>query len=388
MPKFIGYAGQTIDEEDIQAVAEVLRSDYLSQGPKIEEFENKLADFTGARFSVAVSSGSAALHLAVKALDLPMGVRGITSPITFAATANALIHNRISLDFADIDSRTYCLSPSAFKKKIDGNLKVVVPVHFAGQPAEMPAIFETAQKNGIYIIEDAAHAFGSRFADGTPVGSCNYSHMTAFSFQPLKTITTGEGGAITTNDPEIYARLLQSRNHGIVKEVSRFKDYKPEAHGPWYHEIQSLGFNYRMTDFQAALGISQLKKIDGFIARRREIVQSYNKAFEDLEWMTVPFEKPELHSAFHLYVVKIDFRKIRKSRIQVMEELKGEGVGTQVHYIPLHLQIYYRENFDFKEGDFPVAEQFYNQCLSLPLKAGMNDDEAGRVIEAVRRLAK
>ena len=387
MPKFIGYAGQMIDAEDIEAVAEVLRSDYLSQGPKIEEFEKKLADFTGARFCVAVSSGSAALHMAVKALDLPEGTRGITSPITFAATANALIHNRIPPDFADIDSRTYCLSPSAFENKIDGNSKVVIPVHFAGQPAEMPAIFETAQKNGIFIVEDAAHALGSRFADGTPVGACNFSHVTTFSFQPLKTITTGEGGGITTNDPEIYARLLQSRNHGIVKDVAKFKDYKPEVHGPWYHEIQSLGFNYRMTDFQAALGISQLKKIDGFIARRRAVVQSYNQAFEDLEWMAIPFEKPEIHSAFHLYVVKIDFKKIRKSRTQVMQELKVRGVGTQVNYIPLHLQIYYLENFDFKEGDFPVAEHYYSQCLSLPLKAGMNDDEVGRVIEAVRHLA-
>ncbi len=388
MPKFIGYAGQMIDGEDIEAVAEVLRSDYLSQGPKIEEFEKKLADFTEARFCVAVSSGSAALHMAVKALDLPEGIRGITSPITFAATANALIHNRISLDFADIDSRTYCLSPAAFENKIDGNLKVVIPVHFAGQPAEMPAIFETARKNGIFIVEDAAHALGSRFADGLPVGACSYSHMTIFSFQPLKTITTGEGGGITTNDPEIYARLLQSRNHGIVKDEAKFKDYRPEVHGPWYHEIQSLGFNYRMTDFQAALGISQLKKIDRFIARRRAIVRSYNQAFENLEWMTVPFEKPEIHSAFHLYVVKIDFKKIRKSRTQVMKELKARGVGTQVHYIPLHLQIYYRENFNFKEGDFPVAEHYYSQCLSLPLKVGMNDDEVGRVIEAVRHLAE
>jgi UDP-4-amino-4,6-dideoxy-N-acetyl-beta-L-altrosamine transaminase len=388
MPKFIKYAGQTIDEDDIQAVVEVLKSDYLSQGPKIEEFEKKLADFTGARFCLAVASGSAALHLAVKALDLPGGAGGITSPITFVASLNALIHNRIKPDFADIDGRTYCLSPLALEERIGENSKVVIPVHFAGQPVEMPAIFDSAQRNGMFVIEDAAHALGSRFSDGTPVGSCRYCHMTTFSFQPLKTITTGEGGAITTNDPGIYERLLQYRNHGIVKNRAQFKARKPEEQGPWYHEIQSLGFNFRMTDFQAALGISQLNKISRFIARRREIVQRYNMAFSDLEWMAVPLERPEVFSAFHLYVVKMDFKRIRKSRTQVMEELKANGIGTQVHYIPLHLQPYYKNNYAFQEGDFPIAEAYYRGCLSLPLHVGLSDEDVERVIEGVRGLVK
>jgi UDP-4-amino-4,6-dideoxy-N-acetyl-beta-L-altrosamine transaminase len=386
MPKFIKYAGQTIDEDDIQAVVEVLKSDHLSQGPKIEEFEKKMADFTGARFCVAVASGSAALHLAVKAVDPPDGAGGITSPITFVASVNALIHNRLKPDFADIEGRTYCLSPQTFERRIGVNSKVAIPVHFAGQPAEMPAIFDSAKRNGMFVIEDAAHALGSRFSDGTPVGSCRYCHMTTFSFQPLKTITTGEGGAITTNDQGIYEKLLQYRNHGIVKDGAQFKARKPEEHGPWYHEIQSLGFNYRMTDFQAALGISQLKKINRFIDRRREIVLSYNMAFSNLEWMTIPFERPNVLSAFHLYVVKIDFKRIRKSRTQVMEELKAKGISAQVHYIPLHCQPFYKDNYAFQEGDFPVAEAFYRGCLSLPLHFGLSDEDVERVIEGVRGL--
>ena len=342
---------------------------------------------TGARYCVAVSSGTAALHLAVKALEIEAGKEGITSPITFAASANSFLYNNLKPVFADIDDKTYCLDPRELEKKINKNTRVIIPVHFAGQPAEMKEIYEIAKKQGIFIIEDAAHAIGSKFADGSPVGACKYSHMTAFSFHPVKTITTGEGGAITTNDKALYEKLLMLRNHGLTKDHAKFRCQPGDSKltGPWYHEMQELGFNYRMTDIQAALGIGQLRKLAGFIKRRREIIAKYNEAFKDLEWLTIPYERPGVFSALHLYVIKIDFQRIEKTRAQVMAELKENAINTQVHYIPVHLHPYYRENFGFKEGDFPKGEAYYRQCLSIPLYPKMTDDDVQRVIDCLRR---
>lgn len=386
MSEWIKYAGQLIDDEDIEAVTSVLRSDYLSQGPKIEEFEQKLAAFAGARYCVVVASGTAALHLAVMALNLPGGQGGITSVNTFFASANALVYNGLEPGFADIEEDTYCMSFSSLEKGIDENSGVVVPVHFAGHPADMPALSDIAKKNNAFVIEDAAHALGSLCEDGSRVGACTHSHMTVFSFQPLKTITTGEGGAITTNDHTFHDRLRQLRNHGITKDPVKFRIQDPKGDRPWYHEVQELGFNYRMTDFQAALGISQLGKIEAFIRKRRNIVKRYNEGFGNLDWLTVPVEKPGNSAAYHLYVVQMDFDCLGKTRSEVMERLRVRKIQTQVHYIPVHLQPYYREKYGYGEGDFPVAEKYYSRCLTLPLHAGMSEDDVQRVIDAVHSL--
>jgi UDP-4-amino-4,6-dideoxy-N-acetyl-beta-L-altrosamine transaminase len=390
--KWIHYGSQYVDDEDINEVLGVLRSDFLSSGPKIKAFEEKILEHTGAQYCAAVANGTAALHLAVKALDINKRKTGITSPITFVASANTFIYNGLKPDFADIDEKTYCMDPAELGKRINNDTAVIIPVHFAGQPCDMEAIRKIAP-GGVYIVEDAAHAIGSKYENGKPVGCCCYSDMTIFSFHPVKTITTGEGGAITTNDKAFYEKLVMLRNHGLTKDASKFKvhhssfiDHHSESPGPWYYEMQELGFNYRLTDIQAALGLGQLRKLERFIKRRREIISIYSEAFKDLEWLTTPYERPGVFGALHLYVIKIDFDRIGKSRTQVMTELKEKAIGTQVHYIPVHLQPYYRENFGFKEGDYPRAEQYYRQCLSIPLYPRMTDDDINRVIDTIKNL--
>jgi UDP-4-amino-4,6-dideoxy-N-acetyl-beta-L-altrosamine transaminase len=382
----IPYGKHWIDEDDIAAVVDVLKSDFITQGPGIADFETSLADYLGVKYAVAVANGTAALHLAVKSLNLEKGTQGITSPNTFAASANCFIYNGLTPGFADIENKTYCIDPAEIKKRVTGQTKVIIPVHFAGQPADMEKIADIAKNNNMVIIEDASHAIGSRYGNGRLVGSCCYSDMATFSFHPVKTIATGEGGAITTNDRNLYEKLIMLRNHGITKDYSRFKMQHAELTGPWYYEMQELGFNYRMTDIQAALGISQLKKIERFIKRRRRIIKEYNRAFAAIEWLTTPYERDGVFSAFHLYVLKFDFEQINKTRSQVMQELRAKGIGTQVHYIPVHLQPYYRENYGFKEGDFPGAEDYYRQCLSIPLYPKMTDKDVQCVIAAVSAL--
>lgn len=379
----IPYGKQHIDNEDVAAVIAVLNSDFLTQGPKIAEFEKNICDYTGAKYCVAVSNGTAALHIAVAALNLPADCEGITSPITFTASANSMAYCEVKPVFADIDSKTYNILPSAIKSKITSKTRLLTPVHFAGQPADMDEISNIAKKNGLRVIEDAAHAIGSRYSDGSFVGNCQYSDLTIFSFHPVKTITTGEGGAITTNDPNLYQKLLLYRSHGITKDSSLLK----QNPGPWYYEMHELGFNYRMTDIQAALGISQLKKVDRFCKRRREIVSLYNTAFKTLSpIIQIPFEKDGVHSCFHLYVVQIDFEKIKIPRDVFMKRLMEKGVGTQVHYIPVHTQPWYRTNYGYKNGDFPNAEKYYEKALSLPLYPAMSDDEVNFVIKSVMEL--
>ena len=387
MKEFIGYGRQWLDDVEIKEVLGVLTSDFLSSGPKIKEFEERLTAHTGARYCAAVSSGTAGLHLAVKVLEIENGKQGITSPITFIATSNSLIYNNLRPDFADIHEKTLCLDSLELEKHITPDTAVVIPVHFAGQPAEMEKINEIARKQGIFIIEDAAHAIGSKYENGKPVGSCCWADMTVFSFHPVKTITTGEGGAITTNDKTLYEKLIMLRNHGMTKDPAKLKAQGPSPDiGPWYYEMQELGYNYRMTDIQAALGVGQLIKLDRFIKRRREIIARYNDAFKNLEGLTIPYERPGVFSALHLYVIRIDFERIGKTRAQVMNELKAKAIGTQVHYIPVHLQPYYQEHFKFKKGDYPKAERYYRQCLSIPLYPKMTDDDVQRVIDAIVEL--
>lgn len=378
----IGYGHQYIDDSDIEAVVNVLKSDYLTQGPAVTQFEKSICDITGAKYCVAVSNATAGLHIAVAALELGEGAEGITTPNTFLASSNCMVYNNIKPVFADIDSKTYNIDPKEIQKHISDKTKVLIPVHFAGLPCDMEKINTIAKKNNLHVIEDAAHAIGSQYADGSYVGNCKYSDMTVFSFHPVKTITTAEGGAVTTNDEKLYQKLLMLRSHGVTKDESILT----KNPGPWYYEMISLGFNYRMTELQAALGVSQLKKLDFFKKRRREIIAAYNKAFATNEFLVTPFESSEVCSCFHLYVTQIDFEKLGKTRTQVMQELRDKGIGTQVHYIPVPTQPFYKETYGYKDGDYPKAEKYYEQELSLPLYPGMSDDDIQSVINAIHKV--
>lgn len=399
----IPYGCHCIDDDDIAAVVEVLKSKSITQGPKIQEFESALCQLTKASFAVAVNSGASALHIACLSAGVSPGDEVITSPNTFVASANCAIYCGAKPIFADIDPRTYNISPEEIEKKINERIRAVIPVHFAGQSCDMEKIRnvvrDAEKKYGrkIFIIEDACHAIGSKYKD-TNVGSCAYSDMTVFSFHPVKHITTGEGGAILTNDRELQRKLSRLRIHGITNNPDDFlyKENGFEQDGlggaavrkRWYYEQIDLGYNYRMTDIQAALGISQLKKITTFLQRRREIVARYNMAFKGLNWLTVPFEAQSCNSNFHLYVLQFDFEKIGMSRAYVMEELVKKGIQSQVHYIPVHTQPFYRKNFGTNWGDCPNTERYYEQCLSPPLFPTMSDENVERVISTVKGLHK
>ena len=381
MKNFIPYGKQLLDKFDKEAVLKVLNSDFLTQGPKVLEFEKALCRKTGAKYAVAVSSGTAALHLAVLALEVKAGAEGITSPITFVASANCLLYGALVPKFADIDPLTYNIDPKEIEKQITKKTSLIIPVHFRGLACDMKAISKIAKKNNLHVIEDASHAISSNYADGSKVGNCTYSDMTIFSFHPVKTITTGEGGAITTNSKSLYEKLLLLRTHGITKDKKKLS----KNEGPWYYEMQKLGFNYRLTDIQSALGTSQLKKLNRFKKRRREIVKQYNEAFSDLEHVTLLREPKGLSSCFHLFVVKIDFKALGKPRKEVMESLFREGIGTQVHYIPVHFLPYYKK-LGFKRDDFPASKEYYQKALSLPLYPKMTDKEIAYVIKKVKEV--
>ena len=378
----IGYGHQYIDDSDIEAVIKVLKSDYLTQGPSVTQFEKTICEITGAKYCVSVSNATAGLHIAVAALELDEGSEGITTPNTFLASSNCMVYNNVKPVFADINPVSYNIAPTEIEKHITDKTKLLIPVHFAGLPCEMEKISAIAKKHNLHIIEDAAHAIGSQYADGTYVGNCKYSDMTVFSFHPVKTITTGEGGAVTTNDEKLYKKLCMLRSHGTTKdEVLITKNP-----GPWYYEMQSLGFNYRMTDMQAALGCSQLAKLDWFKKRRREVVVKYNDAFKGMKYLKTPTEPKDVSSCFHLYAVQIDFTALGKSRTHVMLELREKGIGTQVHYIPVSTQPFYKESFGYKDGDYPVAEKYYEQELSLPLYPGLSDEDVNIVIKSVKEV--
>jgi UDP-4-amino-4,6-dideoxy-N-acetyl-beta-L-altrosamine transaminase len=406
--KSIPYGRQWIEEKDIRAVVNVLKSDYLTQGPVIEQFESAVAKYCGAKYAVAVSSGTAALHIACLAAELGQGDILWTSSNTFVASANCALYCGAKPDFVDIDPHTYNISVDAMKAKLskverNGSFpKIVIPIHFAGLTCDIAEIKRIADKYKLVVIEDACHAFGAEYRvndEWVKVGRCLHSDMTVFSFHPVKHITTGEGGAITTNNQDLYEKLLLLRTHGITKNPAKFinKDLayspsenfltEPSSHSsnvnPWYYEMQELGFNYRITDIQCALGLTQLKKLDIFVEKRRSIAAKYDEAFKDIEWIKTPVEPEASHSTYHLYVVQIDFNKLGKNRSQVMTILKEKGVGTQVHYIPVHLQPYYGNKFGYKEGDYPTAEQYYKRCLSLPIFPLLSDGEIDMIINSV-----
>lgn len=380
---FIPYGKQWIAKDDIESVVTILNSDYLTQGPAISKFENAICEYTGAKYCVVTANATAALHIAVKAFNIEPGMEGITSPNTFVASANCLVYNELKPVFADIERDSYNINPAEIERKVSPRTRVLIPVHFAGRSCDMKKINNIAKKNNLFVIEDAAHAIGSNYEDGTTVGNCKYSDMTIFSFHPVKTITTGEGGAITTNNKDIYEKLLVLRSHGITKNA----DLLTENPGPWYYEMHDLGFNYRMTDIQASLGLSQLNKLAAFKKRRTKIVKKYNLALSCLTWLKTPIEDKS-GACFHLYVVQIDFDRIGKTRTEVMEFLKSKKIGTQVHYIPVHTQPYYKKNFGYDRGNYPIAEEYYRKALSLPLYPKMSDEDIEYVIENVKDLCK
>jgi len=378
---FIPYGRQWIDEADERAVLAALRSEFLTQGPATQTFEQDLAAYVGARYAVAVSSATAGLHLTMAGLELGAG-EGITSPITFVATSNAMAYAGLRPVFADIDPQSLNLSPTATRAAIGDQTRVIAPVHFAGRPADMRAFADLASETGLALVEDAAHAMGSAYEDGR-VGNCRHSNATVFSFHPVKTMTTGEGGAITTNDPELYERLLMLRSHGITRDPARLSDQP----GTWWYEQKLLGFNYRMTDVQAALGSSQLKRLEGFIDRRLAIIDRYQAGLAELEWLHLPLPRGEARIAYHLFVVQIDFARLGRTRPDVMAALKAQGIGSQVHYIPVPRQPWYRDTYG-PPAALPCADHYYEQALSLPLYPAMSDEDIERVISAVRGLSK
>lgn len=396
---FIPYGKQCLEDDDIAAVVEVLKSDWITQGPTIAKFEKAVADKAGALYGVAVATGTAALHCACFASGIKEGDEVITSPITFAASGNCALFLGASVKFVDIRPDTYCMDSEKLEAAITQRTKAIIPVDFAGQPCDMDEICAIAKQHDIPVIHDAAHSLGADYK-GKPVGSL--ADMTIFSFHPVKHITTGEGGMIVTDNKESADRLMLFRTHGITNNDNSMilseqaadnenlnkADKNPVTKSPWYYEMQELGYNYRITDIQCALGISQLKKLDRFISRRREIAQRYNKAFGQSPYLITPYVKPGRQSAWHLYMLRLRLDKIKKTRRQVFEQLRSLKIGVHVHYIPLHLQPYYRDRFGYKRGDFSQAEAYYDSALTIPLYPSMSDDDCGRVISSVLETVK
>lgn len=377
--KSIPYGKQYIDEEDIQAVIDVLQSDYLTTGPNIAEFEKKFAYYVGAKYAVAISNGTAALHASCHVAGISDGDEVITTPMTFAASSNAIVYCGGKPVFADIDEKTYNINPKEIRKKITSKTKAIIPVHYTGQPCKMDEIHQIAKEYNLIVIEDLTHALGAEYK-GKKIGSI--SHMTTFSFHPVKHITTGEGGMVTTNDESIYKELLLFRSHGITRDVDMLNN---KDEGAWYYEQLKLGYNYRMTDFQCALGISQLKKLDNFIFKRKKIINMYNEAFKNIKGITIPYQEEELDSSWHLYVIQIDNKILNKDRKEIFNILRNAGIGVNVHYIPVYYFPYYKQ-LGYEKGLCPKAEALYERIITLPLFPSMSYSDVEYVIDIIRNL--
>lgn len=382
----IPYGKQDISQADIDAVTEVLGSDFLTQGPVVPRFEELVKTSVGAGFSVAVNSATSALHIACLALDLGPGDCLWTSPITFVASANCALYCNASVDFVDIDPTTYNLCPQALEQKLiaaelAGALpKIVVPVHLAGQSCDMKAIKALSDRFGFRIIEDASHAIGAAYGD-EKVGCCRYSDITVFSFHPVKIITTAEGGMAVTNDPVLAGKMERLRSHGITRDP-HLMTHAP--HGPWYYQQIELGFNYRMTEMQAALGCSQMTRLHEFIERRQQLAAQYAELLNDLPLM-LPYQLETTASSWHLYIIRLQLSEQSKTHLEVFNELRSAGIGVNLHYIPVHLQPYYRQ-MGFADGDFPHAEQYYQEAISIPLFHAMTDEQQLQVATSLRRI--
>ncbi len=376
--KFLPYGRQSIDESDIKAVVDVLRSDWLTTGPKVGEFEEVFAARVGAAHAVSFSSGTAALHAAAFAAGLKAGDEAITTPLTFAATANCVLYQGATPVFADISADTLNLDPDQVTRSLSAKTRAILPVDYAGHPADMTRMMEIGRERGITVIEDACHALGAELK-GRPVGSI--ADMTVFSFHPVKHITTGEGGMVATNHGKLAETLRRFRNHGISSDARQ-----RQSAGQWHYEMVLLGYNYRLPDIVCALGIEQLKKLNANLARRREIAAQYTEAFRQIAGVIPPAMLPEANPAWHLYPIRLDLKKLAADRAQVFQALRAENIGVNVHYIPVHLHPYYRDRFGFKGGEYPVAEDAYSRLISLPMFHAMSDQDVQDVISAVTKV--
>ena len=377
---YLPYGHQSIDEADIQAVVDVLRSEWLTTGPRVNEFEEAVAARVGARHAVTFSSGTAALHAAAFASGLKPGDEAITTPMTFAATANCVLYQGATPVFADVNTDSLNLDPEQLKRRITHKTRVIVPVDYAGHPADLDVIRSIAAEHRLIVIEDACHALGAKYR-GRTVGSI--SDMTVFSFHPVKHITTGEGGMVTTDNAGFAETLRRFRNHGISSDA-----YQRQTAGQWYYEMVLLGLNYRMPDILCALGDQQLKRLDANLARRREIAARYSEAFRELPFIVLPQTKPEMDHAWHLFPIRLQLEKLSADRSQIFSALRAENIGVNVHYIPVHLHPYYRDRFGYRGGEYPVAEQAYERLISLPMFHGMTDRDIEDVILAVSKVVE
>ncbi len=386
MSKMIPYGKQEITKHDIESVVSVLKSDFLTQGPLVPQFEQAITQFCGSKYAIAVNSATSALHIACLALGLGDGDWLWTSPITFVSSANCGLYCGAKVDFVDIDPTTYNLSPQALEEKLieaekKGRLpKVVIPVHLCGQSCEMEAIHKLGQKYGFRIIEDASHAIGGKY-QSQPIGNCKYSDITIFSFHPVKIITAGEGGMAITNDEILANKMELLRSHGITRDSNMMTQ---EPDGPWYYEQVDLGFNYRMTDIHAALGVSQMQRLTQYITRRQEIATIYNEALKELPVIT-PFQHVDSYSAFHLYVIRLQLTNKKINHLEVFNGLRNNGIGVNLHYIPIHTQPYYKK-FGFQHNDFPEAIRYYHEAISLPMYPLLDERQQKLVVESLRKL--
>ncbi|WP_261882391.1 UDP-4-amino-4,6-dideoxy-N-acetyl-beta-L-altrosamine transaminase [Vibrio pelagius] len=382
----IPYGKQDINQQDIDSVLDVLKSDFLTQGPQVPAFEKAITDQTGSQFALAVNSATSALHIACLALGLGPGDWLWTSPITFVASANCGLYCGAQVDFVDIDSDTYNMCPKRLEEKLikakaENKLpKVVVPVHLCGQPCDMAAIGKLAKEYGFKVIEDASHAIGGRY-QGQPIGSCAYSDITVFSFHPVKIVTTAEGGAALTNDKELADRMTLLRSHGITREPELMRG---NPHGGWYYQQVDLGFNYRMTELQAALGVSQMTRLDEFVSARHELAQGYYTKLSELP-LVLPYQLPDTYSGLHLFVIRLRLNEIELTHKQVFDALRDNGIGVNLHYIPVHTQPYYQD-MGFADGDFPESERYYREAISLPMFHGMTEEQQNTVVSTLKKI--
>ncbi|MFA0308140.1 UDP-4-amino-4,6-dideoxy-N-acetyl-beta-L-altrosamine transaminase [Vibrio splendidus] len=384
----IPYGKQDINQQDIDSVLDVLKSDFLTQGPQVPAFESALIEHTGASYALAVNSATSALHIACLALGLGQGDWLWTSPVTFVASANCGLYCGTKVDFVDIDPDTYNMCPVRLEKKLikakaEGKLpKVLVPVHLCGQPCDMAAIGKLAKEYGFKLIEDASHAIGGRYQE-QPIGNCEYSDITVFSFHPVKIVTTAEGGAALTNSKELADKMALLRSHGITRDPELMRG---ESHGSWYYQQIDLGFNYRMTELQAALGVSQMKRLNEFVAARHELAQGYYTKLDNLP-VILPYQLPDTYSGLHLFVIRLKLDDISLSHQQVFDALRDRGIGVNLHYIPVHTQPYY-QNLGFTEGEFPESEQYYREAISLPMFHGMTEAQQNTVVDVLTDILK